>query len=340
MIHPQQRTHQLANVTWDSMRTHYVSPSPRNYDLWFTHCGGDNPALSRRIDAILQAGSLIGPRGLDELYGEFLAMPVDVAAVKDASLDLKKVAGEICERVTTDRAKLGGFADTLSGATNDLSQAKSPEDMVRAARAVSGAAQEVSRQLQDLESLFAVSLAGINDLCGKLSKADKDATCDPLTGLANRRLYDSSLLRLTAAAADDKTELALLMLDIDNFKRFNDSFGHAMGDNLLRLFGRLLTDQTRGRDTVARVGGDGFAVIMPGAGLAGAMETAETIRQVLERRAILNRITGQNFGFATCSIGVAVYRNGEASGEMVERAEAALYQSKSAGRNNVRAEAM
>jgi len=338
MAHPQERIHQLAKMTWDSMRTHFISPTPRNYDLWYTHCSGDNPALSRSIDAIIQAGSLITPRGLDEAYREFVAVPIDLSTVRDASSDLQKVAGEMSERVTTDRTKLSAAADALSEVSNHLSHATSPTDLLRAAAAASTAAHAASEQLRVMESLFTTALSDITGLCGRLAKADHEATRDALTGLANRRMFDASIQRAAAEAAAGKSDLSLLLIDIDHFKRFNQLYGHPMGDNLVRLLGRRVTDQARGRDTAARFGGDKFALIMPGSSLSEAIAMSEQIRQDLERRPVVNRNTGQSFGMVTCSIGVAFYRQDEAAGDLVDRVELALHQSKLNGRNTVRAE--
>ena len=129
--------------------------------------------------------------------------------------------------------------------------------------------------------------------------------------------------------------VALLLLDIDHFKKFNDDCGHAIGDNVLRLMARVLTENTKGRDTAARYGGEEFAIILQGADLAGAQAVAEQVRQALEQYPIMNRLTGQRYGRVTCSIGVAQYRPGEFLGDLINRADQALYAAKNAGRTTV-----
>lgn len=103
---------------------------------------------------------------------------------------------------------------------------------------------------------------------------------------------------------------------------------------------RVLTEHTKGRDTAARYGGEEFAIILPGADLHGGIAVAEQVRRILERRPIMNRTTGQRLGVVTCSIGVAAYRPGDPVGELINRADKALYRAKREGRNTVRTEAL
>jgi diguanylate cyclase len=95
----------------------------------------------------------------------------------------------------------------------------------------------------------------LTELRKRLAKAEEDATRDTLTGLANRRLFDSALQRAALRAGAEQVPMSLLMLDIDHFKKFNDTYGHPVGDHVLRLFGMVLRESIKGRDTAARYGG-------------------------------------------------------------------------------------
>jgi diguanylate cyclase len=193
-------------------------------------------------------------------------------------------------------------------------------------------------RLAALEQLFKASIKRISDLKEKLIKAEHDATRDSLTGLSNRRMFDTALMQTANQSNQDQSAFALLLLDIDHFKKFNDTYGHTVGDNVLRLVGRLLFEQVKGRDMAARYGGEEFAIILAGAGLSDGMTVAEQIRATLERRPIVNRHSGQSFGVVTCSIGAGVYRSGEPIGDLVDRVDQALYRAKREGRNVVRTE--
>ena len=128
------------------------------------------------------------------------------------------------------------------------------------------------------------------------------------------------------------------MLDIDFFKKFNDNFGHQLGDQVLKLLGVILTDGIKGQDTAARYGGEEFVVILPKTLLIDAMGLANNIREKLESRAIVNKVTGKKLGAITMSIGVSQYVYGEPLAQLIHRADRALYAAKHAGRNQVLSE--
>jgi diguanylate cyclase (GGDEF)-like protein/PAS domain S-box-containing protein len=157
---------------------------------------------------------------------------------------------------------------------------------------------------------------------------------DGLTGLFNRRYLEESLEREIRRAARNHRPLAVLMIDLDHFKRFNDTFGHDAGDALLRELGSLLQSQVRGSDIACRYGGEEFAVILPDAPLAAAQERADAIRKSVKHIDLKHH--GQALGAITLSIGVAVFPDhGEAPYSLVRTADQALYRAKAAGRDCV-----
>jgi diguanylate cyclase len=156
-----------------------------------------------------------------------------------------------------------------------------------------------------------------------------------LTGLANRKAFDKCIHDSIEEAMTTKQPMVLMMLDIDHFKKFNDLHGHQVGDQVLRLVARTLTDGVKGRDTAARYGGEEFAIILPETSLSGGMRVADTLRKSVENKEVVNKSTNQHLGRITLSIGVAEYYPGEAVTDFIERADAALYSAKNAGRNRV-----
>jgi diguanylate cyclase len=129
------------------------------------------------------------------------------------------------------------------------------------------------------------------------------------------------------------------MVDIDHFKRFNDRFGHPIGDQVLRLVAGTLAASVKGRDCVARVGGEEFAILLPHTTLADAAGLAEAMRAGIEAKALVSRSTGQQLGRVTASFGVAVHRRGAPVGEVVAAADRCLYAAKGNGRNRVETDA-
>jgi len=155
------------------------------------------------------------------------------------------------------------------------------------------------------------------------------AYADPLTGLGNRRVLEFFLERQIAGASRG-TPLSIVMFDLDDFKSYNDRFGHAAGDDALEAFGRTLADSTRGSDLSGRFGGEEFLTILPGTKLDGAVTFAERVRRQFRT---LEFDTGARM---TVSAGVASYGPETAeSDSLIEAADATMYEAKRLGRDRV-----
>jgi diguanylate cyclase (GGDEF)-like protein len=186
-----------------------------------------------------------------------------------------------------------------------------------------------------LEVLIGEKESLLRDLEQANQRLEALATTDPLTGLSNRRALDAALHRDLARADREKTPVSVLAVDVDHFKTFNDTYGHAAGDQVLRVVANLLGGGLRACDLPCRTGGEEFLVILPGTDLDGALIAAERLRA---------RVAGERIGLTGCevsvtvSIGVAATRGpgcANAARDLVDRADAALYAAKRAGRNRV-----
>ncbi|HZH30147.1 MAG TPA: sensor domain-containing diguanylate cyclase [Pyrinomonadaceae bacterium] len=156
------------------------------------------------------------------------------------------------------------------------------------------------------------------------------ALTDGLTGCVNRRSFEMQLERDLRLATRMRQPVSLIMLDIDHFKRVNDTYGHDAGDAALRFLADVLRDELRGVDTAARYGGEEFAVILPQAGLDGALIVAERLRSRLETTEV------PGIGFITGSFGLATFPlHANSRDQIVGAADRALYQAKHAGRNRI-----
>ena len=160
------------------------------------------------------------------------------------------------------------------------------------------------------------------------------AHCDPLTGLNNRRSLERRLPAMIESARLRGAALTMMILDIDHFKRVNDTYGHDVGDCVLKRFGAELQETVRGGDLICRLGGEEFVVVMPGVGASEAGRIAERARRTTESREFAVDGAAGSVSI-TVSIGLAEWRKGWDSAELYRRADRALYLSKSAGRNRV-----
>ncbi len=160
------------------------------------------------------------------------------------------------------------------------------------------------------------------------------AVRDALTGLYNRRYLEQSLERELRRAVREKASVSLIMVDIDFFKRINDTMGHAAGDDVLRELGRFLESQLRTYDIACRFGGEEFTLILPGSSVDNALRQAERIRTGVKEVPFVSE--GKPIGPITISLGVATYpADGETAEELLAAADAALYRAKAEGRNRV-----
>ncbi len=165
------------------------------------------------------------------------------------------------------------------------------------------------------------------------AELDRLAHVDPLTAVGTRRSFDQLLAKVSGQG--EARKWALLMCDIDHFKRVNDTWGHPMGDVVLREVARLLHGELRGNDSIARFGGEEFAVLLDGAGPDTAMDVARRLVQVV-RQHDFEALAGVPLGMVTVSIGVAVHPDdGVGAEQLLERTDAALYAAKAGGRDRV-----
>ena len=226
------------------------------------------------------------------------------------------------------------FNDRLDGANKRLSQhARGPLNEIVMALI------EDNRQMQDkllnVSGQLEESRSRIQQLQSNLARAEEVGQRDTVTGIGNRRFFDLALAEEIANARASSQELCVALGDLDNFKRVNDSFGHLVGDRVLRLFADVLVKSVKGQDKVARFGGEEFALVFPNTRLEDAATVVEHIRKTLEAKKWVVESSGQRIGAVTVSFGVGRLCPTDSAADLLRRVDARLYEAKSAGRNRV-----
>jgi diguanylate cyclase (GGDEF)-like protein len=196
------------------------------------------------------------------------------------------------------------------------------------------------REAGDLEAKQRLALAIAENLALALANVklretlQSQAIRDPLTGLYNRRYLEETMDRELHRARRQKTSLGVVLMDLDHFKDFNDTFGHAAGDALLSALGDLMKARVREEDIACRYGGEEFLLVMPGTTLAATQHRADQLRRAVKTLQVGWR--DQLLESPTISLGVAVFPNhGATAQEVIAAADAALYRAKQAGRDRV-----
>lgn len=178
----------------------------------------------------------------------------------------------------------------------------------------------------------------INLLSHELQKAKEEALTDGLTGLSNRKAFDQFIAGLSNKGNLGNGSFALLLLDIDDFKKINDTYGHQTGDNILVLIAEKCREIVRSNDFIGRYGGEEFAVILPSSSLRNGIKRGRQIKKAIAAARYKHTLEGTDTGITlriTVSIGVSVFTKGDTSEMIIQRADKALYTAKGTGKNRV-----
>jgi diguanylate cyclase len=257
------------------------------------------------------------------------------AKLATTALQLDSQATAVLELVRTYLDAGERYSVTLAQAGKNLPTSASPDEIGIIVKFLLAENAKMQHEAGELKKSLEKSKSQIDDLRSHLAEAQEVSMRDPLTSLSNRRRFDDNLARELADARQQGTTLSLVLADIDNFKKVNDLFGHTIGDEILKMFARVLQDNVCARDTVSRYGGEEFAVILPETEVENARRITERMHTQLEGMQLAVNDSGQEIGRITASFGIAELSLGDNADTLVQRADAKLYQAKCAGRNRV-----
>ena len=329
-------THHHANLALAALKKTGLSASPRNFELWYAHVEGKNPSLSAHIQKSMDAEEKVTQEQADDLYGKLIKQA-------DISNDVIKLVtrfhsevSDIYELVEKTGENALGHNEKLSDLSDQLVESTSSYPAVGALlESVVSVARTMHAENAELESRLAASADEICNLRRDVENIQEEAMRDALTGVANRATFDRSLLKHISEADETDEPLALVLCDIDHFKKFNDTWGHQTGDQVLRLVAEVMNANVKGQDMLARYGGEEFAIVLPGTTLENAHTLADKIRVAVESRRLRKRRTDEDLGVITISMGVALLKKTDSMESLIERADNCLYAAKGAGRNRV-----
>lgn len=327
----------IARQALDVMQAHGVWPTPRNFELWVHYVSESASPLAKEIDRRLGAGEAITESLGEALAAQFLpdarlngdilqagdVLSKELQSVTRAIETAQKSSEEYGQELATASQRLGGDAGAVKAVVQDLASATA----------------KVQGDNAQLESQLAETTAELDRLRENLDQVRRDAMTDGLTNLTNRKAFDERLAQACEHADAEGEAVTLAIIDIDHFKGFNDTWGHQIGDQVLRYVASVIGRLGAAPRIAARYGGEEFAIIFPAEGGRTAMAVLEEIRVEVSSRALKRRSTNEDLGAITVSAGYAERLKGESTASLVGRADAALYASKHAGRNRTTAAA-
>lgn len=329
------RAVQVAERAMARMAAERVPPTPSNYSVWYTHYSGRDPDLSRTIDILASNRQAFTVERTAELYDRFIGSRRETEAVRAAGESIQAALGRLMSLVESHGDGTSRYGEALQDFSGRLESGLGIDQLRTLLGTIVAETRAMLDQNETLQTQLSTSSEELAELRRNLDDVRREAITDSLTNLFNRKHFDSELRGAATAAMETGRPLSLLMVDIDFFKRFNDQHGHTVGDHVLALVARTLTDCIGEKDVAARYGGEEFAIILSERPAGEAVTVAERIRETVASKKVVNRSRNQTLGTITLSVGVAEFMPGEPLATLIHRADEALYAAKRGGRNRV-----
>jgi diguanylate cyclase len=329
----------VGQETLDLMRLHGVAPTSANYEVWLGYRLGRSATLREAVDARIASGQPFTQDFNDKLHEQFFTGLGASAQIVLAGEQIARDLDSVLNFLKTAEAKSGDYGRTLESAATDLNRGLDSGQISQIVSSLAAATLDMANHNQTLNQQLQRSTREIDTLRTSLESVRVESLTDSLTGLANRRMFDETLRMRIEEARAQRTDLCLILCDIDHFKRFNDTWGHHTGDQILRFLASAMQAHARPDFLVARHGGEEFAMLLPRVSQRAAVQMAEALRTAIQTKRLRRRSTNEDLGQVTVSMGIARLQPGDTSQGFVERADACLYASKRNGRNQVTTDA-
>lgn len=320
----------LASRSLQLMAQNGVPATPANFALWFNYVLGVFPSLNREINVLLADKRKFDHSTNEELYATFAKQEGDHLGGAAVTAGLEAIIASTRDQLAVAMSGNRSQMEALDEASSDLD---GDHDAAITIKRLQNELRKAMNHAAATEAKLATNSAELEKIKQSLAEAEARSKTDALTGLANRHMLDEYLRSSLVGATQQATALSVFMLDIDHFKKFNDQYGHQIGDQVLRLVGQVMQGCLRDADLAARYGGEELMAVLAGADLKECYAVAERVRTKICTARITRRTTGEDIGTVTVSIGAAEFVPGESPETLVQRCDAALYQAKKLGRN-------
>lgn len=314
-----------------------INPTPLNYLVWYQYYKGDNPKFRQEMDTILSDLFGYTDRLGKRLYDEYLAEDENENENSEFDRAFRRLMDVMIKKMDLWSNKLSKHTQELNDCTHQLSDPNlNAEDVKKITNSVLTSTTSMKESSMALQEEMSNSSDAVRELRQQLVEARAEAMRDELTDVGNRKAFNNAIEELMFDAKDTPNSLYLVMADIDNFKDFNDTYGHLVGDSVLRYFASMMKKTKGDNETICRFGGEEFAILIAESSMEQATERAEGIRKDIQAAHLKQRNSDKPLKTITSSFGIAQFHGDKDDAKsFLERADNALYLAKEKGRNQV-----
>jgi diguanylate cyclase len=324
-----------AEAAFNEMKARGQAVDPRSFAVWYGFAAGESGLLKAAVDKKLTRAGKLTSQEIDELYAAHISPLPNSGKVEKLKAQVADEIEQVVAMIEAAEGTASSYSANLASVSKRLDTTKDRagvrtvvEGMVLATRDMEEANAKLHVQLQAM-------LEEMGQLRREIEATRNESLTDALTSLGNRKFFNSALEKSVAESHATERKLSLLLVDIDHFKKINDTYGHVVGDRVLRFVATTLKESLKGKDISARYGGEEFAIILPNTPISAALGVAEQLRQAVMKGELVRRSTGEKHSALTISIGVAALHEGASAQSLVEAADICLYAAKRTGRNCV-----
>lgn len=322
----------LYNDIGSFLFAHDLDLTPLNFGLAHDYLTGNDLAIEKAVSAILRERGKLSNGKVETILSETRSDEITPDALADVLNTVEENLSELTKLVDVSRSEASEYGAELQAQVQHLADPQKADPVLAKLIAITRSMVDKTRRV---ESQMRESQKQTRLLQKNLESARKAAEQDHLTGLPNRRAFETTLKEMTTAAREKGELLSIAFCDIDHFKNFNDTYGHDVGDRVLKFVAGLLSKISGETCHVARHGGEEFVMLFRGKSQAEACEIVDEARQDMSQRNLVNRNNGERMEQVTFSAGVANVLAYEDERAAMKAADRALYLAKEHGRNRV-----
>ena len=321
-----QVTSNFSELTHDFLSSHSIAPTPVNYSVIYLYISDENELLSASIDKKLQQNVLITADFIADLFERYVSFSEQIENTVISPFE--ETLTKTLEQISLQAGNEEKVSKSLQKLNTILTTTEHHKSLKHIVGYLFDTINNTKDQHQTLSDKLSATQQEISQLRNKLASSRQEALVDSLTGLLNRRGCDEKLQALSFTETHSS-----LVIDIDHFKKINDTFGHFVGDKVIQRIAKTIESHISKKDLAVRFGGEEFLVVLPNQSSSEAKQMAEKIRLSITKMKLIQRETNTCLPPISVSIGIAQNSNTPDWTSLFKQADTALYQAKNSGRN-------